>query len=166
MIRLFKEEDLEQINKILSDTWFKDCVLKEDKKANTLVYIKEGIVIGLINLYKDSIDKYPELKEVWIIDDLIVLEEFRSLGIGRELMYEMFKHIAKVKEDLGITKVYGEVLERGIDKKAMSLGLVEDYNFEFIKRVDDAWRDKPSGKLCSICNGDCHCSSILYSLDV
>lgn len=64
MIRLYEEKDLEQINKILSDTWFKGCYMKENKKANTLVYEQEGRIIGLINLYKEGIDKYPELGEV------------------------------------------------------------------------------------------------------
>lgn len=100
IIRKIKKEDLEGTYNLLNELYknkikydiyskkFKESL--EDDKSYSIVAEENNRIIGVLN--SRLIDRLVKSKDILYIDDLIVDKDYRSNGVGKQLLQNAIKY--------------------------------------------------------------------------
>jgi ribosomal protein S18 acetylase RimI-like enzyme len=94
--KLLFEKELREYKKPLNCKWnfgkegikyFK----KQIPKGNVFVAVDKNNVVGYVSCISYEGEKWRTIKKIGELDSMLILEEYRSQGIGKQLFQEFFK---------------------------------------------------------------------------
>ncbi|MEG2351178.1 MAG: GNAT family N-acetyltransferase [Bacilli bacterium] len=124
MIRFCNKNDLEFINN-LGKELHSNYLFSINKFSNALVYVRDKKIIGFVS--------FSLLYERMEINDIVVLSDFRKMGIGKKLINSLIKYARKCN----CNNITLEVSEKNL----AGIKLYESTSFIVVAKRNNYYKD-------------------------